>query len=311
MRKYLPIVLSILVLAVVGYFVVVKKELTVTSHVKNDSEETIGGFHIHKTCARPPQFLNRLKIPQPVLIDLSQKHFRGIAFHYGKSLKKTLYSKQWKQYEHFSTYTLDEKGNLYLVPMPFISITPATFNLQKNIYKLDSKTGKLSIFMHFDDIFPSSANPFGMNAITYDCEDKTLWIAAIDESDYQKQKGVIYHVNPKNKEILQKIKGFDVLSMMLIKSEKGKYLLVGSARDNGLYAYQINNGKVLNSPQKLLELPIANENIRKIKVKGKNILELQTIPFSYALITQTAKNDRSYYEAYWDAQKQKWKIQRK
>ena len=90
------------------------------------------------------------------------------------------------------------------------------------------------------------------------------------------------------------MEGFDVLSMTIVKSEKGKYLLVGSARDNGLYAYTIDNGKLSATTQKLLELPVANEHIRKIKVKDKNLLELQSIPFSYALIAQTAKQDRIF-----------------
>ena len=129
------------------------------------------------------------------MIDLSQKRFKGIVLLYGKDFQQVLHPEQWEQYEHFSTYSVDEKGNVYLVPTPFISIRPTTFNLQKNIYKLDTKSGKTSIFMHFEDVLPSANNPYGLNAITYDCDDKTLWVAAIDESNYQSQKGVIYHIN--------------------------------------------------------------------------------------------------------------------
>ena len=307
MRKYVPIVIALIVVLIAGYVVVSKKnESIVEPQIKEQSN--IGTFTKQTMCARPPQLLKRLKIPQPVMIDLSQKKYKGIALHFGKNFEKTLHPEQWKQFEHFSTYASDERGNIYLVPTPFISILPITFNLQKNIYKLESKTGKISIFMHFDDVHPSASNPYGVNAIAYDCDDRTLWIAAIDESNYQSQKGVIYHIDPKTKEILQKIDGFDVLSMTIVKSEKGKYLLVGSARDNGLYAYQITKGKLSLTSKRLLELPSANEHIRKIKVNGENHLELQSIPFSYALIAQTARKDRTHYDTKWDETLGNWTV---
>jgi hypothetical protein len=310
MRKYLPILISLVLLGIGGYLVVMKKRANSIGVVENRVKPNIGSFERQKMCARPPQFLQKLKIPQPVVIDLSQKRFKGIALLYGKDFQKVLHPKQWEQYEHFSTYSVDEKGNVYLVPTPFISIRPTTFNLQKKLYKLDTQSGKTSIFMHFDDVSPSASNPYGINAITYDCDDKTLWVAAIDESNYQSQKGVIYHINPKTKEILQQISGVDVLSMGLIRSTKGKFLLIGSARDSGLYAYPIMRNKLQNIPLKLLELPRANEHIRKIKVKNKNILELQAISFSYALIAQSAKKDRVHYEVSWDNKSKEWTLER-
>jgi len=296
MRRYLPLVLVLIILGIAAVIVVQKKQTAGTA-ARVDKHYDIGSFDRQRQCARPPQFLHRLKIPQPVMIDLSQKRFKGIALLHGKGFKKVLHPKQWEQYGHFSTYTVDEQGHIYLVPTPFISIYPTTFNLQKNIYKLDSKTGKVSIFMHLDDVSPSGNNPYGVNAIVYDCDDHTLWVAAIDESDYREQKGVIYHIDLYTKEILQKVEGVDVLSMALIHTNKGKYLLTGSARDNALYAYSVTKGNLSQKNQKLLTLPTVNEHIRKIKIIGKNLLEIQTIPFSYALIAQTAKEDRTVYHA--------------
>jgi hypothetical protein len=308
LKKYLPIFVVVIVLLVVAYMLVQKKNQK--QSLKVEPSYNIGTFTKQKSCARPPQLLQRLGIPQPVMIDLSQKKYKGIALHFGKNFEKVFHPEQWKQYEHFSTYASDEAGNIYLVPTPFISIHPTTFNLQKNIYKLESKTGKISIFMHFDDVHPTANNPYGMNAIAYDCEDKTLWVAAIDESDYASQKGVIYHINPQTKEVLQTVEGFDVLSMTIVKSQKGKYLLVGSARDNALYAYSLNKGKLSPKPEKLLEIPSANEHIRKIKVKADNHLELQTIAFSYTLIAQSVKKEREFYDLLWANEEGKWKLKK-
>jgi len=314
MRKFLPVAIAILIVASAAYMVVQKKRHQNQSAErvlhKQRTQPDMGEIVPKGSCARGPQFLRTRRIAQPVMIDLSQKHYKGVAMLYGKSFRNVLHPRQWEQYGHLGTYAADREGNLYLAPMPFISIEPTTFNLQKNIYKLDSKTGKLSLWMHLDDVQPSATNPYGINAITYDCDDGTLWVSAIDKSDYRKEKGRIYHIDPSAKKILQTIGGIDALSMAIVHTDKGKYLLVGSARDNALYALPF-AGKVLREEKiRLAALPDANLHIRKIKVKGKDRLELQAIPFSYALIAQTGVQDRIHYYLVQNRQSGEWKIEK-
>jgi hypothetical protein len=301
LQKYLPIFISLLVVAVVAFMVVFKKKSK--DEPITEIKETIGAFEKQLSCVRHPQFLAKLKVTQPVTIDLSQQQFKGLAFLYGKDFSKVIHPKAWENFEHFSTYALDKKGNVFLAPMPFISIKPSTFNLQKNVYKLDSITGKLSIFMHFKDVLPSASNPYGIVSLVYDCDDESLWISAIDESSYREQKGVIYHVDINSKKIIGKVEGTDALTLKLLKSKNGKFLLAGSARENFLYAFKIEHQRMVkNSKIKLLELPSATERIRKVKIRKKNKLELQTIPFSYTLIAETSnKNERKEYSVEWNA----------
>lgn len=310
MPKYLPIIISLAIVVSIAIWVINKKT-TQQKRFESSPVGNIGNFNLQETCATPPRFLNKINIPQPVVIDLSQKRYKGIAFHYGKNYSKVLHPKIWEQYEHFSTYTVDDNGNIFLIPTPFISIQPITFNLQKNIYKLDTHTGKIAIFMHFENINPSASNPYGLNTITFDCEDKTLWAAAIDESNYKFEKGRIFHIDPKQKEIVEQIEGLDALSLSVIKTRLGKYLLVGAARDNSLYAYDISKKKHTYEKMKILSLPLANERIRKIKVIGQNILELQSLPFSYSLVAQSSKQDRTFYTAEWNTEQEKWIVVKK
>jgi len=313
MKRYLPIVIVLVVLMAITAVLVNKKSIKKeTDNIKVSTSANIGIFNKNRSCVKMPEFLAQLHIPQPVMIDLSQQHYKGIALLYGKQMQHVLHPKLWEKYEHFSTYTLDRRGNIFLIPTPLISIRPTTFNLQKNLYQLDSRTGKLNIFMHFDDVHPSSNNPYGLSAIAYDCDDNTLWVASLDETDYAQQHGVIYHIDIATKQILKRIDGVDALTLGIVKSKEGKYLLLGAARDNGLYAYDMaglkDNNATVPKPKKLLELPNDNEHIRKIKIKGHNKLELQSIPFSYTLIAQTAKKDRLYYDVLWNEPLQKWEI---
>ncbi len=86
--------------------------------------------------------------------------------------------------------------------------------------------------------------------------------------------------------------------------------MAGSARDSTRYAFSIVGATMKKVPEKLLTLPNVNVHIRKIKVKGKNRLELQSIPFSYALIVQTRHNDRTHYSAVWNEKHHQWEIKK-
>ncbi len=310
MKRLLPIAVALILVAGLATVVVVVKQ-----HRGDSSDAHIwnfGTFSPARVCSRPPQFLRQMHIPQPVMIDLSQKHYTGIALRYGANFTQVLHPKQWEQYANFSTYALDVIGNLYLIPTPYISIHPSTFTLQKKLFRLDTTTGRVGIFMTFDDVRPRPDNPYGLSAVAYDCSDHTLWVASIDESSYQHSRGVIYHVDPATKRILQRVEGFDALTLRVIHAHKGTFLLAGSARDNGLYAFDISAEKGLAStPHKILELPDPNGRIRKINLQAKNQLELQAIPFSYSLVAQAAKEDRIHYLATWSPQKKVWMIEKK
>jgi len=304
MKKYVLIALSLFMVTLLGLVAVWQKN----SKLIDEKVNSIGGFLKQQSCARHPNFLNKLKIPQPIAIDLSQQQHKGLAFLYGQRLQEAVHLKTWEKFDHFSTYVLDPKGDMYLSPMPYISIKERTFEFQKSIYKLDTNSGKLSAWMTLDEVKAGSNNPYGIIALAYDCDDHTLWASAIDETDYRTNRGVIYHIDIASKKILKRIEGVDALSLKLVKSTQGKQLLFGGARENILYGLETKTLKIT----KLFEFPNAHEHIRKIKVRGENLLELQTIPFSYSLIAQTSGgNDRKYYFLEWNSNTASWKLSSK
>ena len=306
LKKYLPIVIAIFIVSIGALWVISKKN---SKKIKEEKIFDIGTFNRIRGCGRHPNFLAKLRVPQPIAIDLSQQRYKGLAFLYGRGLHQAVHLKTWEAFDYFSTYALDPRGNIYLSPMPFVSIKPKTFEFQKNIYFLDTNSGNLSVWLSLDEVKATPNNPFGVIALVYDCDDNTLWVSAIDESSYSKSRGVIYHIDTTSKKILQRIKGVDALSLALLKSSKGKFLLMGDARKSQLLAMKIKESRALVTPIKLLELSNSLEHIRKIKIKGENLLELQTIPFSYTLIAQTSDGeDRKYYKAVWQRNVLSWKF---
>jgi len=298
MKKYLSIALSLFVVSSLAFFVKSIKEKPLKVSVEKSN---IGTFKKQKSCVRQPNFLRKLRITSSVAIDLSQQNYKGLAFLYGESFTEVLHLKSWEKFDHFSAYALTPKGDMFLTPMPYISVKEKTFEFQKNIYKLDSNSGKLSIWMSLDDVIASSNNPYGVISVEYDCDDNSLWVSALDETDYRNSRGIIYHIDINTRKILEKVEAIDALTLKLIKSEKGKFLLAGMAKENALNAYAIVDKKLQKKPIKLLELDDSNEHIRKISVIGKNSLKIKSIPFSYSLIAQTQESSiRKEYIFKWD-----------
>ena len=305
MKKLLPILLVVLILAGASYFLLndnpqeAKKETTQALKLEE--------FNKVRSCARIPTFLYSMGIKRPV-IDLSQMHYKGIAFYYGPKFNKVLHKKEWEIYDSLGTYTIDRLGNIYLTPNPFISIRSSTFNLQKAIYKMDSKSGKLTRWLEIDDVKANANNPYGLISIVYDCDNNTLIASSIDESDYKAQKGVIYQINPKTQDIVNRVEGFDALTVNILHTKGSKYLIAGSARDNSAYAFAFKGSKLLPTPHKLFELPNPRLRVRKIKVIGKNSLKLEAIKFNYSLVAETNKKQRFEYIATYNPTNSTWQI---
>ena len=305
MKRFLPILIVVLLLAGASYFLLFNEEKQ--EGAAAPKQLVLEDFDKVRSCAMLPLFLYRNGIRRPV-IDLSQQHYKGVAFLYGPKFSKVLHKKSWERFDALGTYTIDRYGNIYLTPNPFISIKASTFNLQKAIYKMDKLSGELKRWMELDDVEPSASNPYGLISVLYDCKDGTLWASAIDKSSYKGSRGRIYHIDPKNKKVLDKIENIDALTLAWLNTKKSRYLLMGSAIDNGLYAFAFENGKIVKSPLKLFELPNPKLHIRKIKVSGKNRLYIEAIKFTYSLIAETTKQLRTHYMAVYDSDKKKWNI---
>jgi len=305
MKKLLPVLVALLLLVGVGYFIL--KDNPTKSEAKEVATFKLDEFNRVKSCSQIPSFLYKLGITRPV-IDLSQMHHKGIAFYYGAKFNKVLHKKEWERYDALGTYTIDNLGNIYLTPAPFISIRASTFNLQKAIYKLDSKSGVLSRWMVIDEVKPNSTNPYGLISIVFDCSNSTLIASSIDESNYKEQKGVIYQINPKNREIINRVEGFDALTINILHTKDSKYLIAGSARDNGVYTFAFNGDKLNSKAFKLFELPNPRLRVRKIKVIGKNRLKIEAIKFNYSLVAETNKKQRFEYIATYNPTNSTWNI---
>ncbi|NPA27679.1 MAG: hypothetical protein GXN91_01335 [Epsilonproteobacteria bacterium] len=307
MKRFIPLFIVLIFLGAGAYFIL---NTPSSSLQTSQSLFRLDEFDKQKSCARLPLFLYKNGINAPI-IDLSQKHYKGIAFYFGPKYSRVLHKKSWERFDALGTYTIDNKGDIYLTPNPFISIKPTTFNLQKAIYKLDGKSAELSRWMVIEEVAPNPTNPYGLISIVYDCDSGYLIASSIDKSSYRGVGGRIYLIDRDKKEILQRVEGFDALTLNILKSRDKKYLIAGSARDGGVYLFRFKeDGKLDKNKIKLFELPTPELKVRKIKVIDKNTLKLEAIKFNYSLVAQSAKKHREEFIAKYDPKTGRWEVKR-
>jgi len=119
MKKFIPLILVLILLTGVGYFVL--NDNPPHPEKKDYKVAKLDEFTKSKSCARIPTFLYKMGIKRPI-IDLSQQRYKGIAFYYGTKFNRVLHKKEWERYDALGTYTIDKgynvKPNLTLLKQP-------------------------------------------------------------------------------------------------------------------------------------------------------------------------------------------------
>lgn len=231
------------------------------------------------------------------LVELEQPQFPN-----SKRLK-TYQHESWKMAGSVGPFTLDQFGNIYIVPSPKVNVLENPIKDQNIIYVVNSGTGIMEplINLPYDSTLLTSnfRNPFGLIGITYDCEDFTLFASSVLGSTPEIEKGVIFHINPFNKKIISALKNIDAFGMIPIQMGNEKRLLYGLARTGDVYSVLLDNkGQFVGKPRKEFSLEGLGERgddkVRKFKVNKEGDLEVYGLQFYYNLTAPTEKPESKY-----------------
>ena len=267
----------------------------------------IGGV---ETCRYKPAFIKKLGLRDPISIDFRQEEASGFQILEARQNGKKLRMPSWDDAGHLGPYTLDGQGNIYTAPVPYVSIAENPPQEQNKIYKVNTNDGKMKEFVSFTDNTPNNDNPYGVMGLAFDCETGALYAASIAGSTPKEQKGIIYKVDPKTKEIQDKLKGFDVIGMGIYKTKSGKKLYMGAARSPEIFSVLLDEkGNFSGTPTFEFSLAAqpggSYDNAHRIRFMKNNEMEIKAIEFSYSLI---ASSDplRNIYKFSYDFENDKW-----
>ena len=217
---------------------------------------------------------------------------------------KTWQDPSWAMSGYMGAFERDREGNIYVSPMPYVSLLKNPPEKQNNLYKIDANTGKMSLYMTLPaQKLPDSRNPFGVMGLYYDCDTDSLYVSSLAGAEPMQEKGVIYQVDTQSKQIKSRLQHTDAIGVGTFNTPQGKRLYFGSARNSAMYSVPLDSEGRFHK-QKKYELSLSQIKggdstvIKKIKFKqykNKYLMSLQEVEFGFRLLAENNPFKKQYH----------------
>ncbi len=217
----------------------------------------------------------------------------------------------WRKAGWLAPIQLDGDGNIFTAPAPFISVLDNPLQNQNSVYKVDAITGLMDEFIRLP--FPDSLsqnNAYGIIAMVFLCQAGVLYISTVLGSDRFTERGAVYAIDLKSKEIIDRVTAVDVMGMGITYITGKPKLFFGTGRSSTVYSIDLKaNGKFAGKPIAeftLAELgPRGDDKVRRIRTNESGNLLVHGIEFNYNLIAPHEKQETVYSFEY-DGEQKKW-----
>lgn len=219
----------------------------------------------------------------------------------------------WQMGGWLAPVVIDEEGNIFSAPAPFIN---TLYNPAKNsntIYKVDAKTGIMDEWVKLPLPDSTIQNPFGIIGMIYLCEAKVLYASTVAGSDRKNERGCIYAINAKTKKIIDKITATDAMGMGISYIEGKRKLYFGTGRSSDIFSVTLSgSGNFSGTPAICFSLaglgPRGDDKVRRIFTDNAGNLTVAGFEFNFNLIAPREKQETQYKFIYNEEEK-KWLIQ--
>jgi hypothetical protein len=226
-------------------------------------------------------------------------------------ITKSFQHPSWKKFGWLAPILVDEAGNIYTAPAPFISMLDNPVANNNTIYRVDAKTGVMEEFLKLpfaDSINPQ--NPYGIIAMIYLCETRTLYVSSVAGSRLHEENGHIYAIDVKTKKIIDQLNHTDAMGLGITYTTGRRQLFFGTARNSDVKTVTINSkGKFAGSPQIAFTLndlgPRGDDKVRRIRSDQSGNLTVHGMEFNFNLIAPREKQE-TVYNFYYVEDEKKW-----
>ncbi len=217
---------------------------------------------------------------------------------------------EWESFGYLGLYALDNLGNIYTSPFPYVSIDINPPAEQNKVLIVHSADGKMEEFIRLKSKNPPTPkNPFGVVGLAFDCDTKSLYATSLSGSTYKDESGAVYQISTENRKVLSKYEGLDVLGVGIFQAKYGKRLYMGVARKPEIYSIGLNDDGSFSDDIRfefsLMDAPGGGlENAHRIVFKGNRMM-LKARTFNYTLMI-ASDNLRTIYTYDYDVNSDKW-----
>jgi len=268
-------------------------------------------------CRKVPGFIKSLKMRQPAIDSKQQDHLGGLLIRDITNTSNTWMHQSWGLSGFIGGFDRDSKGNIYVAPMPYVSLTKNPPILQNQIYIIDNKTAQMSLLLKLPNAEKANnKNPFGVMGMFYDCDTNSLYVSSIAGSKPQGENGVIYQIDLKSNQVVSSFAHVDAIGVGVFNTLKTKRLYLGSARNPYVYSVALNEkGHFVGDKRfelSLAELKGGNTTIVKKfifkKLKNKFQMSLKEMEFGFRLMAENNLSLKQYHFQY-SLSKDQWLFQ--
>lgn len=268
------------------------------------SKSDMGSFTpgLVDNCRAMPAFIKNTGLGTQVAIDTQQQGYVGVRLVQLQT-GKTWQHPTWDEAGHVGATTRDRQGNIYILPTPEVSLAENPPSLQNRIYRIDSQTGEMLVWLELPQAAqPSAANPFGTMGLFYDCDTNSLYVSSLAGSTPQQAQGRLYQIDVATKKVMDQIEQVDAIGVGVFNGVSHKRLYFGSARSSDVYSLPLDaQGRFINQPRHeftLATLPNGNTtSVRRFvfsKLASSYTLQVKEVEFGFRLLAENNLNRRSY-----------------
>lgn len=224
---------------------------------------------------------------------------------------KTFQHPSWKKGGYLAPILIDQSGNIYTSPAPFINILNNPIANNNTIYRVDAQTGEMQEFMRLpaaDSI--NEQNPFGIIGMIYLCETGILYVSSVAGSRLHKEDGHIYAIDIKSKAIIDQLDHTDALGLGISYAAGKRQLFFGNGRSSDVNVITLSTtGKFTGKPQIAFTLQnlgaSGDDKVRRIKTDNSGNLQVYCMEFGFNLIAAREKQETIYTFTF-DESEKKW-----
>jgi hypothetical protein len=270
-------------------------------------------------CKRNPSFIQSMGfVPASSFFSTSDEKTMGLVLQQSEQpgnpnarIVKSSQHPSWRMAGWLAPILIDNRGNIFTSPAPFISVLDNPVANQNTIYRVDANSGLMEMFIKLPLTDTANIqNPFGIIGMILLCETNTLYVSTLSGSDRQHERGAIYAIDISSKKIIDKITATDAMGLGITYATGKRQLFFGTGRSSDIFSVVLNKkGKFSGSPHQEISLlglgPNGDDKVRRIRTDQYGNLIVHGISFNYNLIPQREKKE-TLYNFFYDAESKKW-----
>ncbi len=210
----------------------------------------------------------------------------------------------WDDAGYLGPLTTDKAGNIYVAPVPHISLYDNPPEQQNTVYKVDAQTGVMAAFVSLlATEKPSRANPYGILGLTYDCDTNSLYVSSVAGSTLTAEHGAIYRIDLVSGQVASTLKDKDAFGIGVFNGVSGKRLYFGSARTPNVKSVALSaKGDFAGVPRTEFSIagwgPQGDDRARRIVFDVNAQMTVRGTLFEYNLIASSERVQTEYLLKY-------------